>query len=157
MATISPAQVRGAPPGSPLYGPAGAGPRAPTPTPSKASAMPAYKRLGCHHDRGLLPPGPLSLQGHPEQSAAQTEARTRRLVMQGQQSLSQRQILSNEVLSGLKHSHQPAEQVSKANKHGGNLILWRGNEEARKSLRLRTARVLASQCVQGKADMFSGR
>jgi len=37
----------------------------------------------------------------------------RPLGMQGQQLLSQRQILQNEVCSGPKHSRQPAEQVSK--------------------------------------------
>jgi hypothetical protein len=40
--------------------------------------------------------------------------------MQGQQLLSQRQILQNEVCSGPKHSRQLAEQVSKAHKHGSH-------------------------------------
>jgi hypothetical protein len=47
--------------------------------------------------------------------------RTRPLGTQGQLLLSQRQILQKEVFSGPKHSHQPAEQASKARKHGGNL------------------------------------
>jgi hypothetical protein len=40
--------------------------------------------------------------------------------MQGQQLLSQRQILQNEVCSGPKHFRQLAEQVSKAHKHGSH-------------------------------------
>ena len=52
------------------------GPRKPAPIPTRTGAMAADKSLECHHDQGLLAPGPQSLQGHPEQSAAETKPRT---------------------------------------------------------------------------------
>jgi len=52
------------------------GPRKPAPIPPRTGAMAADKSLDCHHDQGLLAPGPQFLQGHPEQSAAETKPRT---------------------------------------------------------------------------------
>jgi hypothetical protein len=49
--------------------------------------------------------------------------------MQGQQLLSPCQILQDEVCSGPKHSRQPAEQVSKAHKHGSHPIGSEENDE----------------------------
>lgn len=55
----------------------------------------------------------------------------------------------NEVFSGSKHSHQPAEQVPKACKHGRNPIRSGGNEEARKSLKLQPGIILANDNSKG--------
>jgi hypothetical protein len=62
--------------------------------------------------------------------------------MQGQQLLSQRQILQNGVCSGPKHSRQPAEQLSKAHKFGSHPIRSPENDEACKSFKLRAITIL---------------
>jgi len=64
--------------------------------------------------------------------------------MQGQQLLSQRQILQDEVCLGPQHSRQPAEQVSKKRKHGSNPIRPAENDEACKSFKLRAVTILAN-------------
>jgi len=71
-------------------------PRTPSPIPSKAVAMPADNRLGCHHDKGFPPAEPQSSQRYPEQPIEGAKPRTRPLGMQDQQLLSQRQILQSE-------------------------------------------------------------
>jgi hypothetical protein len=64
--------------------------------------------------------------------------------MQGEQLLSQRPILQNEVCSGPKHCRPPAEQVSKARKHGSHPIRSRKNDEACKPFKLRVVTILVN-------------
>lgn len=68
--------------------------------------------------------------------------------MQAEQLLSQRKVSKREWKVAVS---QPS-KLSKARKHDGNLIRWRGNQEARKSLKVRMATILANDTL-GKQPM----
>src|ERR1039458_1458434 len=83
--------------------------------------MPADNRSRCHQNKRLFPSRPQPLQRNPEQLVRRSQSPPRTVGLEGEQLLTQSQVFKDEAPAGLKHTQEPAENVSKQHNHARNL------------------------------------
>ena len=84
--------------------------------------MPLDYRSRCDKNQGSLPSRPGPLPDHPEPLVRSGESTPWSFGVQGQQLLTQRQILEQEILARAERVEDPADEVAKGGEHGRNVI-----------------------------------
>src|ERR1017187_5327155 len=85
------------------------------------SRLVPYTVSRCHQDKRLFPSRPQPSQRNPEQLVRRSQSPPRMVGVEGEQLLTQSQVFKDEVPAGLKHTQEPAENVSKQHNHARNL------------------------------------
>jgi hypothetical protein len=88
----------------------------------EAGLVPSDYRPRRNQYQRLLPSRPEPPQGDPEQLVLNGKSATRPLAAEGQQLLTESEILQHEVFTRAERTENPPEKVSKAREHGS--MLW---------------------------------
>ena len=94
----------------------------PFPIEAKTRSMPLDHRSRRDKNQGSLPSRPESPQDHPEQLVRSGEPTPWSFGVQGQQLLTERQILQHEIVARAERVQDQAGEVAKRCEHGRNLI-----------------------------------
>jgi len=108
-------------------------------------------------EEGLLPSQPDPPNDYPKELIEEGETRARMVTFQHSELLAEHEILQNKIPAATEKTNQGAVPEEEQTEHGEELYKSNDWKYCCKLLILQLPRVLARECVQEKADMFSRR
>jgi len=114
------------------------------PVQAESSLVPTHHGFGRDRNEGLLPSGPESAYGDPEELIEEAEDRPWTSPLQHRELLSEREILQEEMPTTAQCANKRSEPDKKQIEHGPGLYQINDREYRRMLLILQSARILAN-------------